>query len=57
MSNIKFEMVDSSIYYDTSETKFWDLIVKEDLTKSCTISAGKLASCNTKNTFKIPRPA
>jgi hypothetical protein len=55
MYNVKFEMIDSSIYYDTSETKFRDLIVKEDSSKTCTTSAGALANCNTKTTFKIPR--
>jgi hypothetical protein len=56
MSDLKFEMLDTHVYYDKENLKeFWSLQAMDAKTPSCNIKSGAMEKCNGKTTFKTPR--
>ena len=56
MSNLKFEMLDTYVYYDYKNKEFWSLQASDAKTTSCTVASGAVNKCNGKTTFETPRP-
>ena len=56
MDYLRFEMLDTYVYYDKANKEFWAQQAKDDGKIDCTITAGVVTKCAGKSTFSTPRP-
>lgn len=56
MDYLRFEMLDTYIYYDKANKEFWDDLAKDATKIDCTVTSGVVTKCAGKSTFNTPRP-